>query len=169
MNAGKGAFVTVGTTEFDQLIMSVTSPDVRKVLRGKGYSSMLLQIGRGNFEPEVVPASPDSPSVDFYRYKDSVAKDIQNADLVISHAGAGSVLESLTLGRPLVVVVNDKLMNNHQIELARRLNKDGYLHYCICSTLAATLEDVDVSSLRPLPPGNPTVFAEYLDSVMGFT
>ncbi|XP_044538784.1 UDP-N-acetylglucosamine transferase subunit ALG13 homolog, partial [Gracilinanus agilis] len=47
--------------------------------------------------------------------------------------GAGSCLEALEEGKPLVVVVNEKLMDNHQLELARQLHKEGYLFYCSCS------------------------------------
>lgn len=46
---------------------------------------------------------------------------IESADLVISHAGTGSIIDSLTLHKPLVVVVNDALMDNHQEEIAGKL------------------------------------------------
>lgn len=46
-----------------------------------------------------------------------------------THSGSGSIMEALSLQKPLVVVVNDRLMNNHQTELARQLCKDGHLLY----------------------------------------
>jgi len=36
-------------------------------------------------------------------------------------------MEGLTLGKPLVVVVNDELMGNHQTELATELAAQGHL------------------------------------------
>jgi len=45
-----------------------------------------MQIGRGQFEP-VSAAQNSCMKLDYFRYKDSIAEDIQNADLVISHAG----------------------------------------------------------------------------------
>ena len=44
--------------------------------------------------------------------------------------GAGTVLEALTAGQRLLVVVNDELMNNHQVELAVMLHRLHHLHYC---------------------------------------
>ncbi|KIS71068.1 N-acetylglucosaminyldiphosphodolichol N-acetylglucosaminyltransferase catalytic subunit ALG13 [Mycosarcoma maydis] len=55
---------------------------------------------------------------------------IQSADLVISHAGSGTILDTLRMRpRPpgLVVVPNTSLMDNHQVELAEALGKDNFL------------------------------------------
>lgn len=46
-----------------------------------------------------------------------------------THSGSGSIMEALSLQKPLVVVINDRLMNNHQTELARQLCKDSHLLY----------------------------------------
>ena len=43
-------------------------------------------------------------------------------------------------------------MNNHQLELAEKLGGDGYLEYCVCSTLAETLENFNESNLKIFPP-----------------
>uniref|UniRef100_A0A2K5JE32 UDP-N-acetylglucosamine transferase subunit ALG13 n=1 Tax=Colobus angolensis palliatus TaxID=336983 RepID=A0A2K5JE32_COLAP len=126
----KCVFVTVGTTSFDDLIVCVSAPDSLQKIESLGYNQLILQIGRGTVVPE--PFSTESFTLDVYRYKDSLKEDIRKADLVISHAGAGSCLEALEKGKPLVVVINEKLMNNHQLELAKQLHKEGHLFYCTC-------------------------------------
>ncbi|KAM8954456.1 UDP-N-acetylglucosamine transferase subunit ALG13-like [Pelodytes ibericus] len=162
---GKSVFVTVGTTSFDQLISCVSSEQMVTILQDLGYDRMLLQIGSGKIEPK--PYSTTKFTVEVFKYKESLAEDLKNADLVISHAGAGSCLETLGEGKPLIVVINENLMSNHQTELAKQLHKDGHLYYCTCSTLGITLQTMDLSVLKPFQPGNPGIFATFLDKVVG--
>ncbi|KAM4020062.1 UDP-N-acetylglucosamine transferase subunit ALG13-like [Anomaloglossus baeobatrachus] len=162
----KTVFLTVGTTSFDALISCVSSEQLLSSLKDLGYTKVILQIGRGTVEPESHRTA--GFAMDVFRYKDSLAEDIQNADLVISHAGAGSCLETLEAQKPLIVVINEKLMSNHQLELAKQLNKDGHLYYCTCSTLGNTLKTLDLSSLKVFPTGHPEIFANFLDKVVGF-
>uniref|UniRef100_A0A9L0JUC6 UDP-N-acetylglucosamine transferase subunit ALG13 n=1 Tax=Equus asinus TaxID=9793 RepID=A0A9L0JUC6_EQUAS len=136
-----------------------------QVIKSLGYNRLVLQIGRGKVVPE--PFSTESFTLDVYRYKDSLKEDLQKADLVISHAGAGSCLETLEKRKPLVVVINEKLMNNHQLELAKQLHKDGHLFYCTCSTLPGLLQSMDLSTLKCFPPGQPEKFSAFLDKVVG--
>uniref|UniRef100_A0A8C9AFG3 UDP-N-acetylglucosamine transferase subunit ALG13 n=1 Tax=Prolemur simus TaxID=1328070 RepID=A0A8C9AFG3_PROSS len=133
----KCVFVTVGTTSFDDLVACVSARDNLQVIKSLGYNRLILQIGRGMVVPE--PFSTESFTLDVYRYKDSLKEDLQKADLVISHAGAGSCLETLEKGKPIVVVINEKLMNNHQLELAKQLHKGGHLFYCTLSLLSRCL------------------------------
>ncbi|XP_025227782.1 putative bifunctional UDP-N-acetylglucosamine transferase and deubiquitinase ALG13 isoform X2 [Theropithecus gelada] len=140
----KCVFVTVGTTSFDDLIACVSAPDSLQKIESLGYNRLILQIGRGTVVPE--PFSTESFTLDVYRYKDSLKEDIQKADLVISHAGAGSCLEALEKGKPLVVVINEKLMNNHQLELAKQLHKEGHLFYCTCRVLTCPGQAKSIAS-----------------------
>ncbi|XP_043348047.1 UDP-N-acetylglucosamine transferase subunit ALG13 homolog [Dermochelys coriacea] len=162
----KSAFVTVGTTSFEELIAAVTAPETLQVLRSRGYGRLVLQVGGGAAAP--APFRTAAFTLDAFRFKESLAEDLEAADLVISHAGAGTCLETLEKGKPLLVVVNEKLMNNHQLELARQLYRDGHLFYCTCSTLLESLKSIDLSTLKPFPPGQPEEFAAFLDRVIGF-
>ena len=159
-------FVTVGTTKFDLLIETVSQPEVLSVLEHSKYTRLLMQIGKGEYVPRVDKKS--GIAVEYYTLKDSIASDIQQANLVISHAGAGSIFETLTAKRPLLVVVNELLMDNHQLELAQQLAKEGYLFYTTCSRLKDTLVDIDFSNLKPYVKGNPKVIGDYLDKQFGF-
>ncbi|XP_034545647.1 UDP-N-acetylglucosamine transferase subunit ALG13 homolog [Notolabrus celidotus] len=161
----KNVFVTVGTTCFDELIETITCSESVQALKARGYERLVLQVGRGS----VLPEADSSPHIrlEAFRFKDSIADDMKQADLVVSHAGAGSCLEALGAGKPLLVVVNDKLMDNHQLELAQQLHMDSHLLYCTCSTLTETLRTMDLSTLQPYQPGQPKHFANFLDKALG--
>lgn len=165
----KTVFVTVGTTSFDSLIRVLDSPQIHSAFRRLGYKSLVMQIGRGSFEPKAYVEKDFR--VDFYRYKDSLNADLTSADLVISHAGAGSCMETLAANKPLIVVINEELMHNHQIELAHQLAEDGHAISTDCNQLPVLLEDADnlvkqLDNLAPFPRGKPECFASFLDSIM---
>lgn len=50
------------------------------------------------------------------------------------------------------MVINESLMGNHQLELAKELASKQHVARCVPSTLAATLEDGELwTKLEPLP------------------
>ena len=81
--------------------------------------------------------------------------------------GAGCISEALSCNKPLIVVVNEKLMDNHQFELAKQLAIDNYLIYCICDHLKDVLETKDFTSLKKYSPGDPKLLADFLDDILG--
>lgn len=168
-------FVTVGTTKFIELVYAITSKEVLTVLAGYQCKHIVVQYGAGyRIAVEKIRQIKNEFDIDIYcyDYKSSIQPDIMNSDLVISHAGAGSCIEVLTANKPLVVVVNENLMDNHQTELAEQLAKDKYLFYCIPNTLDKTLSELNetISTLRPYESGeeNMKKFINYLDTMMGF-
>lgn len=50
-NSKRVVFVTVGTTLFDALVRAVDTQEVRQELYAKGYTHLLIQIGRGSYIP----------------------------------------------------------------------------------------------------------------------
>ncbi|GBG59044.1 hypothetical protein CBR_g24390 [Chara braunii] len=107
-------------------------------------------------------------SVRGFRFRPSLAADMQSAALVISHAGSGSIFEALKYMRPLVVVVNEDLMDNHQKELASELASRKHLFYASCSNLADVMRTVDLSSLVEYPAGDPDRFVKSIGEFLGF-
>lgn len=57
-----------------------------------------------------------------------------NPDIVISHAGTGSLLDALGPQKKdtasIIAVVNETLMNNHQLEIGEKLEKYGLVTCC---------------------------------------
>ncbi|CBZ54004.1 glycosyltransferase family 28 C-terminal domain-containing protein [Neospora caninum Liverpool] len=71
-------------------------------------------------------ASSRSLLISFFRFLPSLEAELAAASLVISHCGAGTVFQALRLRKRLVAVVNASLMNNHQLELGRELERRAH-------------------------------------------
>jgi beta-1,4-N-acetylglucosaminyltransferase len=126
---GKRIFVTVGSTRFDELISIVDSPAFISLASNLGYTEITAQIG--NFDRTVKNLTHSFP----YAKPNEMKCLFEGADLVIGHAGAGTIMEVLRIGKPLLVVVNDSLMANHQTEVADALCKRNLLKMATVSSL----------------------------------
>lgn len=171
----KSLFVTVGSTKFEDLINTVLTKEVLNALKTHNFTHLTLQIGSGA-HLEAIPDLFDTASVEFtlesikikaYRYKSSIKEDMEEADLVISHAGSGSVMESLEAGKKLIVVVNEGLMDNHQLELAHKMFDEGYLLYTSCKGLIDKVKLINSKGfvLEKYVPGDSKLFGKYLNKL----
>jgi beta-1,4-N-acetylglucosaminyltransferase len=127
-SATKKIFVTVGSTHFDELISLIDSPPFISLAAKRGYSEIVAQVG--NYGRPVQHITKSFA----YAKPNEIKPYFQNSDLVIGHAGAGTIMEVLGLKKPLLVVVNDSLMENHQPELARALCSRNLLTMATIST-----------------------------------
>lgn len=167
-------FVTVGTTKFDALIRAVDQQAFADVLVAAGYTRLVMQIGRADYTPRrLLPPNRRSAalhnglSVEYFDFAPSLAEHLRAAALVISHAGSGSIFEALRLRLPLVVVPNPLLMDNHQAELATKLESEGYLFAATTDGLAAVVAGMNPARLVPYEKGDPAGIVRHIDGVMG--
>ncbi len=111
-------FVTVGTQgPFDRLIRAV---DEWAGVRGR--SDIFAQIGPSDFRPRHIRSAP-------FVGADEFKKHVEVANLIIAHAGMGSIIVALELGKRIVVMPRradlGEHRNDHQIATARRLSENG--------------------------------------------
>lgn len=168
-------FVTVGTTKFSNLTDMLQDDAVLHYLQLVGCKHLVIQHGSASPMPSDIKNHCHTKygiTVECYDYKPNILNDIVASDLVISHAGAGSCTEILSANKPLIVVVNDELMDNHQTELAHQLSVDGYLLYCFPNTLANTLSSLQetIPALRGYERDENSMkkLVNHLDELMGF-
>lgn len=115
--------VTVGTTRFDALIEVIFSEPAVEALRKAGYTRWRVQHGAS----PVPNTMPPTIQIEAFPYRPDLKADFEWADLVIGHAGSGTVLDVLrdNKGKRLIIVTNDLLMDGHQSELASQLSSMG--------------------------------------------
>ena len=163
-------FLTVGTTEFDELLKSIDNEMFVKSLNLLSCKIFTLQMGRGVYIPSILPTELKKIGIEYelYRFKPTLDFDMKTANLIISHCGAGSILEALSLEKSLIVVVNDTLQGNHQIELAVELSKQNY---CISTSPALLCDQLSKfqssgGKLTPFPKPDYNAFPALIDNLM---
>ena len=166
----KTLFVTVGTTRFDELVEAVTTIQSLQWMDKEGFTHLIIQYGAGN-EPIYPPDETLNVQVESYDFRPSLKQDMERADLVLSHAGAGTVMEALSLQKKLVVVINTRLMDNHQTELASAMAKRNHL-FVVNNPQELSSSKVwdQFLSFSPVPHsrGDPMEFPRLLDDTLGF-
>jgi beta-1,4-N-acetylglucosaminyltransferase len=161
----KKVFVTVGTTKFEKLIEELSKDELLDILYSLGYTLVQFQVGSGAYKRN---EEHSKIQVKYHPYFENFDEEIASADLVISHAGAGTCLEVLKKQKPLIVVTNEDLMDNHQTELAEELARQGYLKCCTPTSLKSVLQEDKFGDVKTYPKTNPASFSRYLDKCMGF-
>ncbi|KAJ8468434.1 hypothetical protein ONZ45_g17245 [Pleurotus djamor] len=166
-------FVTVGSTKFDALIESVLSADVLQSLQARGYNTLVVQCG--DSQANILENTKGQATIvkngvvcEVWRFKPSLEVEFERADLVISHAGSGTILEVLRRRKPLIVVPNSSLLDDHQQELANELSKGTYLVRSDVGNLGPTIMSMNPSELKEFPPFCGDRFRKIVDEEMGF-
>jgi beta-1,4-N-acetylglucosaminyltransferase len=142
--------LTVGSTRFDALVQTALSVPVLRALHRRKYRNLIVQCGNSSFElasalrdSTVFTLNREGVDIELWTFKPSLQADYRRADLVISHAGtsfdsapwnlthvgigSGTILDVLRLGKPLIVIPNTTLLDDHQQQLASSLAELGHL------------------------------------------
>lgn len=111
-------FVTVGShyQGFDRLIKKMDE------IAGKIDEDVVMQIGHTTYKPV---------NAEYFSFLDSFEEILRlnrDARVVVSHAGAGSIVTALKEKTPVIVVPRLKRynehMNDHQLEIAKAMSDD---------------------------------------------
>lgn len=114
-------FVTIGTQEpFDRLIQAID--EIAPLLGGE---EIIVQAPLKSYVLKNLKAQVFMDPVDFGRY-------FKSADLIISHAGMGTIISALEIDKPIIVmprlVKYGEHRNEHQLATARKLKSLNYIH-----------------------------------------
>mmetsp|Transcript_47093 Transcript_47093/g.73688 ORF Transcript_47093/g.73688 Transcript_47093/m.73688 type:complete len:169 (-) Transcript_47093:114-620(-) len=147
-SSGGTVFVTVGTTKFVDLVKAFDGAEVQDAISKRGFSKLKVQYGKSG----IVPGRRcEGLEVESYDFKPSLKEDMDDAQLIICHAGAGSIMESLRLGKKTIVVANETLMDNHQMELAAAMKDQGLVATATTKDLRKVLLNEEDLGLKRIP------------------
>jgi UDP-N-acetylglucosamine transferase subunit ALG13 len=108
-------FVTVGSTDFDDLVQAVDTLVPGLSIQG------IMQIGHGRYEPINLP---------FFRFAPSLEPYYSKASFAIAHGGLATTMEILRKRIPLISVSNSDRYDDHQEDLLSTMADEGYLIWC---------------------------------------
>ena len=126
----KQILITVGTTKFENLIKAIDKDNFYNMIIKNGFTKIIIQKGYGEYIPVNYKKFENKIKIQISEILKQFENVIKSSEIIISHGGAGIILESLKNKRKVIVCVNDELMDNHQVELASSLHNEGYVHYC---------------------------------------
>jgi UDP-N-acetylglucosamine transferase subunit ALG13 len=111
-------FVTVGTQlPFDRLIRTIDN-----WASNRSYADVFAQIGPAHYRPRHMPWAE-------FLDAGECRRKTELADVVVAHAGMGSILTALQLGRPVLVMPRLSALgehrNDHQLDTAKKLLAQG--------------------------------------------
>lgn len=138
---------TVGTTAFDSLIKAV---DI--FFKDRSQDTVFFQIADGVYKPKCGAS---------LQFTDSISNYYVSSDLVITHAGAGSIYTLLELGKKVIAVPNLNRIDKHQVDIANYMESNGFL---LVSWSVETIPDVIEKSFNFIPqPYKKEDFFKYED------
>jgi len=131
-------FITVGTTDFDPLVAAGDT------LAAQTDERVVIQIGHGEVEPR---------HAEWLRFAPSLEPYYDQADVVITHGGLGTLTELLHRGQRVVGVSNPDRFDRHQDQILQTFAQANHLIWCQDLThLAQAVEQARGAPFIPYTP-----------------
>lgn len=114
--------VTLGTQDksFERLLKALDELIEKKIIQ----EEVVVQAGYTNYESK-------NMKVFSYLPKEEFEKLIEKCDLLITHAGVGSIMDGLKRGKKIIAIPRlakyQEHTNDHQLQIAEEFEKEGYL------------------------------------------
>lgn len=108
-------FVTVGNTQYNSLIRAIDETLPADLFQ------VTIQLADGNYTPK---------NHQFFRFTQDIKTYFNDADVVITHAGAGTVFPLLEDKIKMVVIPNHERIDAHQLDLAQYVDNNNFASVC---------------------------------------
>ena len=119
-------FVILGTQDkdFSRLLKEID----RLIKEKKITEKVIVQAGTTKYQSKNMKIFDLLPMTEFNRF-------IGKADLIITHGGVGSIMNSLKKGKKVIAVPRLKKYgehtNDHQLQIVKEFSKQGYVIPCL--------------------------------------
>ena len=153
-------FVTVGTDQsFDRLIRIVD-----EWAKQNQRTDVFAQVGKTDSPPSYIAYSEFLEPSEF-------TERFSSADLIIAHAGMGTILSALRFGKPILIFPRIAALgeqrNEHQMATARRLSAMGKVNVAFDdASLREMLQQLD--TLKPKEAIGASASEELTNSIKNF-
>jgi UDP-N-acetyl-D-mannosaminouronate:lipid I N-acetyl-D-mannosaminouronosyltransferase len=108
-------FVTVGNTQYNSLIKAID-----ETLSADEFE-VTIQLADGSYTPK---------NHQFFRFTPNIETYFNDADVIITHAGAGTVFQLLEDNAKMVVIPNHERIDTHQLDLAQYVDNNHFASAC---------------------------------------
>lgn len=157
-------FLTVGTQlPFDRLVGAVDAWAAQN-----DQCEIVAQIGDSRLKPDNLRWTPFMDAQEFKEY-------FQSADAIVAHAGMGTILTGLDLGKPVVVVPRltayGEHRNDHQLATVKQLQRFPLVHPVHdVAGIGPVLDSLDNSTCydRPAAAAVSTLLLESIRSFISY-
>ena len=105
----KQILITVGTTKFENLIKAIDTEKFYEMIIKYKFTKIIIQKGTGEYIPKIYEKYKDKINIQVSTLLNDFENIIKNSEIIISHGGAGIILECLKNKRKVIVCVNDTL------------------------------------------------------------
>lgn len=164
------AFVTVGSTRFDALVAGATCWETLDAFHAHGVRKLVVQYGAGS-APEAAAlgrCAQRSIQVEMFRWEPDIGARLQSAWIVLSHGGAGTLIEASSMQCRVVAVVNKQLMDDHQKELVNAFDEAQCIVKAVSEhNIADAVRKAAGRTPMPLPPRQDDVMGSVVDQELG--
>jgi UDP-N-acetylglucosamine transferase subunit ALG13 len=155
-------FITIGFQfSFDRLIK-----EMDKIAPALNTDLIIAQISKSNYEVKNMKSLDFVPPSEFNDY-------FHKAELIISHAGMGTIISALQCGTPIIVMPRltkyREVKTDHQLATAKALEKLNYVHVVYDEKeLRNKVTEVLNGSLKPLHTLGENASEELILSIKSF-
>lgn len=151
-------YITLGTQgrDFSRCLKMVEELIKERNLQDK----IIAQVGATTYRPQ------DIECFEFVN-ENNYQKYVENADVIITHAGSGALFSCIKKGKKAIAVARlseyGEMIDNHQTELVRKLSEEGYI---LDGTYSITVAWDKLCDFTPRPNDFECSLAQNIDTLL---